>query len=101
MMACLLYTSLPLFRAVPGPQTDAFTAVGQAAFAHGVYALTADCDRMACNLQGPQIETVDGSDIVSDGIVAGSVQVSANGQPIVKMCIRDRWLTMPRTPSRP
>ena len=76
---------LPLFRAVPGPQTDAFTAVGQAAFVHGVYALTADCDRMACKLQGPQIETVDGSDIVSDGIVAGSVQVSANGQPIVML----------------
>ena len=76
---------LPLFRAVPGPQTDAFTAVGQAAFVHGVYALTADCDRMACKLRGPQIETVDGSDIVSDGIVAGSVQVSANGQPIVML----------------
>lgn len=76
---------LPLFRAVPGPQTDAFTAVGQAAFVHGVYALTADCDRMACKLQGPQIETVDGSDIVSDGIVAGSMQVSANGQPIVML----------------
>ena len=76
---------LPLFRAVPGPQTDAFTAVGRAAFVHGVYALTADCDRMACKLQGPQIETVDGSDIVSDGIVAGSVQVSANGQPIVML----------------
>ncbi|MFQ8905908.1 MAG: hypothetical protein ACLR7K_02080 [Subdoligranulum sp.] len=76
---------LPLFRAVPGPQTDAFTAVGQAAFVHGVYALTADCDRMACKLQGPQIETVDGSDIVSDGIVAGSVQVSANGRPIVML----------------
>ena len=76
---------LPLFRAVPGPQADAFTAVGQAAFVHGVYALTADCDRMACKLQGPQIETVDGSDIVSDGIVAGSVQVSANGQPIVML----------------
>lgn len=40
---------------------------------------------MACKLQGPQIETVDGSDIVSDGIVAGSVQVSANGQPIVML----------------
>lgn len=76
---------LPLFRAVPGPQTDAFTAVGQAAFVHGVYALTAECDRMACKLQGPQIKTVDGADIVSDGIVAGSVQVSANGQPIVML----------------
>lgn len=43
---------LPLFRAVPGPQTDAFTAVGQAAFVHGVYALTADCDRMGLQIAG-------------------------------------------------
>lgn len=76
---------LPLFRTVPGPQADAFTAAGQAAFVHGVYALTADCDRMACKLSGPGIETRHGSDIVSDGIVAGSVQVSANGQPIVML----------------
>lgn len=39
-------------RAVPGPQTDAFTAVGQAAFVHGVYALTADCDRMGLQIAG-------------------------------------------------
>ena len=68
----------PAPRPMPLPQWAA-------AFVHGVYALTADCDRMACKLQGPQIETVDGSDIVSDGIVAGSVQVSANGQPIVML----------------
>ena len=76
---------LPLFRAVPGPQTDAFTAVGQAAFVHGVYALTADCDRMACKLAGPAIEMKYGADILSDGIAAGSVQISADNQPIVML----------------
>lgn len=50
-----------------------------------IYTLTPDCDRMACRLAGPIIETVRGSDILSDGIVAGSVQVSTNGQPIVML----------------
>ena len=50
-----------------------------------VYRLTADCNRMACKLQGPVLETVAGSDILSDGIVEGSVQVSGNGQPIVML----------------
>ena len=68
-----------------GPQDAAFTSAGLHIFTHSVYQLTPNCDRMACKLQGPQIETVDGSDIVSDGIVAGSVQVSANGQPIVML----------------
>ena len=75
----------PLFRAVPGPQADAFTAQGQADFVRSVYTLTPDCDRMACKLLGTPLEAVNGVDIVSDGIVAGSVQVSANGQPIVML----------------
>ena len=77
--------TFPLLRTVPGPQDAAFTSAGLHIFTHSVYQLTPNCDRMACKLQGPQIETVDGSDIVSDGIVAGSVQVSANGQPIVML----------------
>ena len=76
---------LPLLRAVPGPQWAAFTPAGQAAFTHGVYRLTADCNRMACKLQGPAIQTVHGADILSDGIVEGSVQVGGNGQPIVML----------------
>ncbi|MGN0983648.1 MAG: biotin-dependent carboxyltransferase family protein, partial [Gemmiger sp.] len=75
----------PLFRAVPGPQADAFTQAGKTALVHSVYTLTADCDRMACKLHGTPLEAVNGVDIVSDGIVAGSVQVSANGQPIVML----------------
>ncbi len=75
----------PLLRAVPGPQWEAFTPAGQQAFTRGIYELTADCDRMACKLKGPAIETANGADILSDGIVEGSVQVSGNGQPIVML----------------
>ena len=76
---------LPLLRAVAGPQWDAFTDQGRETFTHGIYQLSADCNRMACKLQGPAIQTVHGSDILSDGIVEGSVQVSSSGQPIVML----------------
>lgn len=76
---------VPLLRAVPGPQWQAFTAAGQQTFTHSVYRLTADCSRMACKLQGAAIETVAGADILSDGIVSGSVQVSSGGQPMVML----------------
>ena len=66
---------LPLLRAVPGPQWDAFARRGRRPLPTGIYRLTADCDRMACKLQGPAIQTVHGADILSDGIVEGSVQV--------------------------
>ena len=40
---------------------------------------------MACKLAGPAIEMKYGADILSDGIAAGSVQISADSQPIVML----------------
>ena len=76
---------IPLLRAVPGPQDDAFTPDGLRAFFSGLYAVTPDSNRMGVKLSGPAAETKHGSDILSDGIVEGSVQISANGQPILML----------------
>ncbi len=73
----------PILRVVLGPQDDAFTAAGIKTFTSTLYSLTVDSNRMACKLKGAAIETVNGSDIISDGIVEGSVQVASDGQPIV------------------
>ena len=40
---------------------------------------------MACKLAGTPLQMRRGADILSDGIVPGSVQVSADGQPIVML----------------
>lgn len=74
-----------VLRVVAGPQEEAFTQAGRLALTAKPYRLTKDCDRMACRLEGTVLETVDGSDILSDGIVEGSVQVPPNGQPMVMM----------------
>ena len=44
-----------------------------------------DSDRMAVRLEGPELKTKEGSDIISDGIVEGSVQISSNGLPMVML----------------
>lgn len=75
----------PVLRCVPGPQDDAFTAKGRADFVRSVYTLTADCNRMACKLAGTAVQTAAGSDIISDGIVEGSVQIASDGMPIVML----------------
>ncbi|WP_394522929.1 biotin-dependent carboxyltransferase family protein [Lacrimispora sp. JR3] len=74
-----------LLRAVEGPQAEAFTEEGKKTFVRNPYRLLKDCDRMACRLEGPPIEMVNGADIISDGIAEGSVQVSASGLPMVMM----------------
>ena len=77
--------ALPILRAVPGPQDDAFTEAGLRAFTRGIFAVSPDSNRMAARLTGPRVEARAGVDILSDGIVEGSVQISADGQPIVML----------------
>ena len=76
---------MPVLRAVPGPQDDAFTEAALEAFGRAIYRISPDSNRMAARLQGVRLAAKDGVDIVSDGIVEGSVQVSADGQPIVML----------------
>ena len=43
---------------------------------------------MGYRLTGPKVEAVNGYDILSDGIVNGSIQISGTGEPIVMMADR-------------
>jgi len=70
---------------VLGPQADAFTEAGQAAFLEGEYTLSPACDRMGYRLAGPAVAHRSGVDILSEGIPLGAVQVPGDGQPIVLM----------------
>lgn len=75
-------------RALPGPQDDYFSACGLATFFGEEYRISAQADRMGYRLEGPEIEHAQGFNIVSDGTVAGSVQVPGMGTPIVLMADR-------------
>jgi len=77
----------PLY-ALDGPQVDAFSPEGIATFYKEAYTIADESDRMGYRLDGPEIARARGADIVSDGIVFGSVQVPGNGKPIVLMADR-------------
>jgi allophanate hydrolase len=70
-------------RVVLGPQDDYFTEDAVATFLSGPYRISRQADRMGFRFEGPALTHAKGSNIVSDGIVAGSVQVPGSGQPIV------------------
>lgn len=72
-------------RAVPGPQAYLFTQDSLQFFFEKTYTVSAACDRMGMKLNGAALTAPEGTDIISDGIVRGSVQVPGNGQPIVLM----------------
>ena len=72
-------------RFVFGPQDDLFTAEAKEQFCRGQYTITPRCDRMGLRLAGPALFAEGGNDILSDGITFGSIQIPADGQPIVLM----------------
>jgi len=72
-------------RVVLGPQADAFTEQGIRTLLQETYTVTPKSDRMGLRLQGAAVESRSGTDIVSDGIVFGSIQIPADGCPIILM----------------
>ena len=79
------YTPSPTLRVILGPQEDAFTSGGIQAFLSQDYEIQLDSDRMGYRCLGTKIAHRGSSDIISDGIVTGSIQVPASGQPIIMM----------------
>ena len=72
-------------RVVLGPQSDYFAPDAVKTFLSSVYTVSPQADRMGYRLEGPALAHVKGYDIISDGIVTGSVQVPGSGRPIVLM----------------
>jgi len=72
-------------RVVLGPQADHFTDRGVAMLLSALYTVSPQADRMGFRLDGPAIEHANDYNIVSDGVVSGSIQVPGTGRPIVLM----------------
>ena len=82
------FSQTVIVRVIPGPQDDLFTANGLHTLWESEYTVSTSSDRMGLRLDGPVVETVSGSDIVSDGIAFGAIQVTSAGQPIILMADR-------------
>ncbi|HSD28437.1 MAG TPA: 5-oxoprolinase subunit PxpB, partial [Vicinamibacteria bacterium] len=72
-------------RVVLGPQADHFDSRAVASFLAGPWRLSATSDRMGCRLEGEPLRHAGPAEILSDGMVPGSIQVPPDGRPIVMM----------------
>jgi biotin-dependent carboxylase-like uncharacterized protein len=72
-------------RVVLGPQLDYFTDDAVATLLSSDYVISNQADRMGYRLEGPALAHAKGYNIVSDGTVAGAIQVPGSGQPIILM----------------
>lgn len=72
-----------LFRVTGGPQAGWFTGESVATFYSSVYSVSAEANRMGLRLEGPALATTIATEMISEGVSLGCIQVPANGQPVI------------------
>ena len=72
-------------RTVWGPQDADFSDEAKQIFTQSTFAVASQSDRTGIRLDGPRIERKNGTaeSIISEGLIAGSIQVPGDGKPII------------------
>ena len=85
ILARPLISSTQQPRVIPGPQDDYFDDAAWGVFLSNTYTVSPESDRMGVRLEGKPVSVLPekGSDLISDGLVAGSIQVPGSGLPII------------------
>lgn len=72
-------------RAVPAAEYRCFTGAAREAFVNAEYEITPEANRVGYRLDGPALALDAPLELLSHGIVPGTVQVPPSGQPIVQL----------------
>ena len=75
--------STDIIRVLKGPQYDYFSEMSKKNFFTQKYKITNLTDRMGMRLQGNALKNIVSTNIRSEGITKGAIQVPADGQPII------------------
>jgi antagonist of KipI len=79
------YSKAWVVRVLLGPQDDDFTEESKKLFLESPYTVSPKSDRTGTRLSGPAVHRKPGvkESIISEGVVAGSIQIPGDGQPII------------------
>jgi antagonist of KipI len=72
-----------VLRIVKGADWDLFTPEAQQALVTTAFSVAPDSDRMGARLSGSTLGRVEPSDLLSEPVAPGTIQVPPNGQPIL------------------
>ncbi len=72
-------------RTLPAAEYEAFTPQSREAFVSGDWSVTSEANRMGYRLDGEPLVLAEPLELLSHGIVPGTVQVPPAGQPIVQL----------------
>lgn len=72
-------------RVIPAAEYDKFSEDGQAQFWRSLWRITPNSNRQGYRLAGVPLPTDGQSELLSHGLVPGTIQVPPSGQPIIQM----------------
>ena len=72
-----------IVRVIKGTNFDYFSSKAQSIFLNEMYSVSRLVDRMGMRLDGPSLENINNTNIKSEGLVKGVIQVPADGKPII------------------
>jgi antagonist of KipI len=73
----------PALRFIRGVDWDRFNASTLQRFTSEAFAVSPDSDRMGVRLDGPELKREDESDLISEAVAPGTIQVPPSGKPIL------------------
>ncbi len=79
------YMADPMLEITLGPQHETFAEKSLNTLVSSVYRVGLSSDRMGYRLEGPALKHRGSADLTSEGMTTGSIQVPADGAPIVMM----------------
>lgn len=88
LASSLAYNPRAAIRVMRGPHTELFTDEALRNLFNSEYRIANDSDRMGYRLQGPTLPVRENRQLLSEGATFGSIQVPADGQPIILMADR-------------
>ncbi|WP_046227873.1 5-oxoprolinase subunit C family protein [Paenibacillus dauci] len=81
-------TGKPVIRIIPGREWGDFSTASQQSLLEENYRVTPQSDRMGYRLSGSVLELKSARDYLSEAVAHGTIQVPADGQPIILMADR-------------
>ncbi|MCK7527073.1 MAG: hypothetical protein MZV64_60425 [Ignavibacteriales bacterium] len=79
------YSDNPTLDVIMGPQDEYFTEESTATFMSQAYMVNPASDRMGYRLEGAPLTLRGKTELLSEGMTMGAIQVPSSGQPIVMM----------------
>jgi antagonist of KipI len=73
----------PILRFIRGVDWHRFATSTLQRFTSEIFAVSPDSDRMGVRLDGPELEREDETDLISEAVAPGTIQVPPSGKPIL------------------